>query len=421
MWEVSKGRDKHRADAVEGARRRGRREGETHIFNLLLGAVEVMNFTGTVALFSCVIGAAALSGCAVNAPANSASIGAAGGTLAGATGALRGAQLSVPPGALTGNVVLTMSEGAATAIPSEVEVAGGVVLMGPEGQTFATAVTLTIPTTGAADGLLTRPLGASAWTVVEGAIFDSERSAMVARVNHFSEFVPIRRRACAMDSSCPAGTRCVAGRCAAPSASDAGASDASADASPACAADRDCPAGQACRAGACVSSSGCPAGTVPCAGVCADLTSDARNCGACGSTCAAGQRCNAGLCAGSTPDAGASDGALSCAADRDCPSGQRCAAGVCVAGGACVPSAERCNGLDDDCDGLVDESDPMGAGLCAAGQTCRMGACVSRGGCPAGTVACAGVCADLTSDARNCGACGSACAAGQRCVAGACR
>ncbi|MBL8679166.1 MAG: hypothetical protein JNK05_08380 [Myxococcales bacterium] len=79
---------------------------------------------------------------------------------------------------------------------------------------------------------------------------------------------------------------------------------------------------------------------------------------------------------------------------------------------------EQCNNRDDDCDGMIDEDDPM-APLCAAGQTCRAGACVS-GGCPAGTTACGGACVNLASDTLHCGACGSACPAGQRCASGVC-
>ena len=51
------------------------------------------------------------------------------------------------------------------------------------------------------------------------------------------------------------------------------------------------------------------------------------------------------------------------------------------------PSVEVCNGLDDDCDGMVDEDNPEGGdacdttvpGVCAAGtQTCVAGALVCQ-------------------------------------------
>jgi hypothetical protein len=70
-----------------------------------------------------------------------------------------------------------------------------------------------------------------------------------------------------------------------------------------------------------------------------------------------------------------------------CTSGAR----VCDAT-AGAPTAERCNGLDDDCDGQVDEAS---AGLCAEnGQSCGAGVC----SCPAGQVVCGGACVTLGGD-----------------------
>ena len=142
------------------------------------------------------------------------------------------------------------------------------------------------------------------------------------------------------------------------------------------------------------------------------------------------------------------------------------------AGGNCTPSAEVCNGRDDDCDGLVDNSDPdlqrllfsdpenCGAcgNACAAAQattSCAQGTCFITGcapgftdanglaedGCESDCIVTAGgreVCDaidndcdgntdedfDLDTDALNCGACGEICPSVAEtvvgCVAGDC-
>jgi len=78
-----------------------------------------------------------------------------------------------------------------------------------------------------------------------------------------------------------------------------------------------------------------------------------------------------------------------------CSTGQagRCAVGTTVCtGGALVcvrnqnPIAEICNGLDDDCDGTVDEGNPGGGATCSTGQAgiCATGTTV----CSGGTITC---------------------------------
>ena len=77
----------------------------------------------------------------------------------------------------------------------------------------------------------------------------------------------------------------------------------------------------------------------------------------------------------------------------------RSGSNVCDANGsvtcdatAGAPAAELCNGRDDDCDGQTDEP---GQGLCAAtGQLCTNGTCA----CPSGQQVCNGVCLVLTAE-----------------------
>lgn len=112
-----------------------------------------------------------------------------------------------------------------------------------------------------------------------------------------------------------------------------------------------------------------------------------------------------------------------------CPdAGQVCDTGrmgVCAQGRtACVgdgtvcqpevtPSAERCDALDNDCNGVVDEGD-----LCPSPQICERGRCVDvcfEGGCPPGHEcdAASGRCIETACA-------GVECPAGQRCTAGRC-
>jgi len=114
----------------------------------------------------------------------------------------------------------------------------------------------------------------------------------------------------------------------------------------------------------------------------------------------------------------------------------------CLGGGVdCVPvvasSAERCDGVDNDCDGDTDE-ETVTEPICAMGSVCRAGTCVNlcfEGACaagyecdPAGNLCveegCVGVmCAEGERCSR--GVCGGACAgvvcpAGQDCASGRC-
>jgi hypothetical protein len=108
-----------------------------------------------------------------------------------------------------------------------------------------------------------------------------------------------------------------------------------------------------------------------------------------GATGPSAERCD-GLdndCDGET-DEGDPEGGAACGDDTgECTGGiRRCVAGMLLCEGGTGPSAEICNGLDDDCDGAVDEGLGVGApcgsdvGECSPGvQVCRGGAITCEG------------------------------------------
>lgn len=188
---------------------------------------------------------------------------------------------------------------------------------------------------------------------------------------------------------------------------------------------RTCPPGQMCRNGTCVScicEAACPSGQTRCDGVCVDTETSSTNCGSCGNVCPSGQSCvngvcqqcpsdmcngncvdlatdknNCGTCGNVCPgDTSCIDGTCACPpgtaiCGTQCATlGQACNTGlpgVCEAGTTqcvdgnvtCVPDTqpqpEICNGLDDDCDGQVDEGNPGGGQPCNTGlpDTCATG------------------------------------------------
>jgi hypothetical protein len=117
---------------------------------------------------------------------------------------------------------------------------------------------------------------------------------------------------------------------------------------------------------------------------------------------------------------------ITCAGGGDpCDTGKPgvCAAGVtqCHDGklaclGQSAPGKETCNGLDDDCNGELDEGK-----LCAEGEVCFQGSCVGK--CGSGEFQCPG---ELVCDAQS-GFCvdpackGKQCPAGTVCKGGACK
>lgn len=116
--------------------------------------------------------------------------------------------------------------------------------------------------------------------------------------------------------------------------------------------------------------------------------------------------------------------------DNDGSIDQACGGPDCLPSNPRVPGVEECNGLDDDCNGEVDDiggSDPLNCGRCGNVCTdiqrdvCVDGECM----CNPGRTLCVisgdfEGCRDLRSDPEFCGSCETRCFGGDQCTDGVC-
>ena len=175
----------------------------------------------------------------------------------------------------------------------------------------------------------------------------------------------------------------------------------------------------------------CAAGLTCCNGACVATQTRADHCGMCGNVCAAGSTCAAGVCSGGPtmdgsvmpmPDSSVPSMCMpTCSADERC-CGTTCFDRAAPAGQLDARTHEsflNCNGCGLGCD--MDRASRCGApaaggaAQCLCGNTsqCPVGqACVQRAGNY--------LCADLRFDRDNCGEVGRVCAEGESCTNGMC-
>ncbi len=147
-----------------------------------------------------------------------------------------------------------------------------------------------------------------------------------------------------------------------------------------------------CMDGTCACSTACEG----CGGTCvpqSNFGKDPQNCGYCGNACAllgtAIHSCEQGECCAAVCKTGFKD------CNKDCKDGCEW-----------LVESEKCDGIDNDCNGQTDEQ-PLSD--CGGGKVCLTGVCQCDPTNPNLTQCGSDICIDLSSNADNCGFCGNDC------------
>lgn len=148
-----------------------------------------------------------------------------------------------------------------------------------------------------------------------------------------------------------------------------------------------------------------------------DTRSDAGHCGDCSTVCKPGAICSASSCqcaAGSPNDCGAA--CRACCDASQCSDGSGCTDDTCDSSGKCVHSATCAGGGL--CCGQLACFECCGDADCSGGKVCSGNQCVVK--CQSPLTLCNAQCVDITTDANNCGGCGTVCGTGRQCQSSQC-
>jgi Cys-rich repeat protein len=320
---------------------------------------------------------------------------------------LAGTRLSIPPNALPSNTEITVELGL-DALVNSTRIASPVVVFGPQALQLNADATVVLPLsrvkTGEIITISARAADGSGYEILTPNItIDASQTHATFTVRRLGSFQAQRSNACAVNADCATGEQCVNGLCDAV----------------------------------------CVAQIETCNGVdddCDGIVDNGCSVVSCNSNtdCASGEWCVRGSCEAdpSTFDGGS----WSCTSNNDCLSGEQCVNGSCEP--ACVTQTETCNGVDDDCDGIVDNGcNPSDAGSfcrtnleCNPSQvcvnnTCEIGSgdggvnlCTANTDCASGQVCSSGTCIVDTGADGGAWVCTTAndCASGEDCINGAC-